>query len=267
LRIQEGLLNQLRGRLMDTAVLKGVRQEIQERQDRNFETFRRDWVLGQLTANIQARTGPRFILQAVESAYPDPSHQGEILDLVVQSMEARGLDPGPLQAALARKSGVAPGEADPTKAPKGTLGRNMVLFVLREEVKRAQRYDYLFSAIVLSIRHAVALKPVPICMIRPHEIRNGLISRVNELLRAVDQVGFIEENKAVVILPLTGAVGVQEVKKRILEAIDGRTLTVRNVPMRLTLAAAEETYLKDDTIGLKDFLGRLEVKLQSALKS
>jgi hypothetical protein len=266
-RIQEELLGKMRGRLVDSAFMEKVRGEIQQRQDQNLDTYHKDWIVGQFLPDGGGRASPQAVLQAVEMAYPDPSQQGDILGLVFGAMEEQGLDPTPLQAALAQKSDVAPGEADPQKAPKGTLNRTMVLFLLREEINRAERYDYDFSAMLVTIRHAIALKPVPIGMIRQHEIRNALMLQLNSMLRKVDLVGCLEENKAMVILPFTGAEGVKVVKNRILATLDGQSLTVRNVPMRVSLVVAEEAFLKDRTADIRAFFKRLETRLLRGLKA
>jgi hypothetical protein len=188
------------------------------------------------------------------------------VNVVIQAMEAQGIDPGPLRATLAQKTRVAPGEGDPQKAPKGAYNKNMVLFCLREEVKRAKRYPYQFSALCLSAKLAVALRPVPIGLIRPHEIRNALMTRAMELLRDMDLIGILDDNKALALLPFTGANGAQVVRRRIMESMDGQTIEVRNVPMRVKLAVAEETFQKERTPSLPNFLGRLEAKHTRVLK-
>jgi hypothetical protein len=226
-----------------------------------------EWVLRSFLADTRVATEPQTILKAIESAYTDTAQQGEVVDLVVQAMEAKGMDPGPLRAALAQKVRLSPGEADPQKAPKGTFNRNMILFFLREEVKRAKRYPYVFSALLMSVRLATALKPVPLGMIRPHEIRNALMLRLTEVLRDVDLVGCLEDNKALALLPFTGGNASQIVRRRLHEALDGKTVVVRNIPMNVKVAVVEDTFEKDRVQNLPSLLARLEAKLSRALGS
>jgi len=266
-QIQDELLGRLKGHLMESSLVKEVRENVEKRRARTVQEFQTEWLLRRFLQETETRRDPQAILQAVEVAYPDPSQQGEVLELVIQAMEAKGLDPSPMKAALAQRVRVAPGESDPHRAPKGTYNRSMILFFIREEVKRAQRYPYSFSAMLLSVRLATAMKPVPIGMIRPHEVRNAVMERVVELLRDVDLIGCLEENKVLIILPHTGSNGAKVVAKRIMEAIDGKALTVRNVPMKLRLALAEDTFQKDRTPDLKALLARMEAKLAQSLKA
>ena len=265
-RIQEDLLGKIRGRLGSSSLVEKVQVEIQQRQDRNLEEIKRDWILRFFLQDTQGRADPQSVLRAVEVAYPNPAQQGEILDVVVQAMETQGMDPGPLKAALAQRVLVATGETDPQKAPKGTFNRNMFLFLLREEVKRARRYNYVFSVLFLAVKKAVAQKPVPLGLIRPHEIRNALMVEAGPKLRDMDLVGCLEDNKVAVILPFTGAHGAQVVSRRIMEALDGKNLAVRNVPMKVTLGVVEETFVKDRTPSLQSLMVRLEAKLSKVLK-
>jgi hypothetical protein len=265
-RIQQELLSRIQGRLGSSSVVKRVQEEMQVRQERSLEELKREWILRYFLRDTQGRADPQTVLRAVESAYGDPVKQGEVLDAMVQAMEARGLDPGPLKAALAQSARMASGEADPLKAPKGTFNRNMFLFFLREEVKRANRYPYIFSALLLSVRKATAMKPIPLGLIRPHEIRNVLMTELAPLLRDVDLVGFMEDNKVAVLLPFTGKNGAQAVCRRLLEGLDQKKFTVRNIPMLVNLAVVEETFIKDRIPNLQSLMVRLEAKLSQALK-
>ncbi len=266
-QIQEELLGRLRGHLMESSLVREVKQGLEQRRERAIQEFQTEWVLRHFLQETESPTDPQALMQAVEVAYPDPAQQGEVLELVIQAMEAKGLDPSPIKAALAQRVRVAPGESDPHRAPKGAYNRTMILFFIREEVKRAQRYPYAFSAMLLSVRLATAMRPVPIGMIRPHEVRNAVMVRVAELLRDVDMIGCLEDNKILIVLPHTGGKGVKVVAGRIMEAIDGKAITVRNVPMKLKLAVAEDTFQKDRIPSLKALLARMEAKLAQALKA
>jgi hypothetical protein len=266
-QVHSELLDKIRKRLGDSSLVGRVQREVVQRQDNGMAGLKAEWVLRSFLADTRVATEPQTILKAIESAYTDTAQQGEVVDLVVQAMEAKGMDPGPLRAALAQKVRLSPGEADPQKAPKGTFNRNMILFFLREEVKRAKRYPYVFSALLMSVRLATALKPVPLGMIRPHEIRNALMLRLTEVLRDVDLVGCLEDNKALALLPFTGGNASQIVRRRLHEALDGKTVVVRNIPMNVKVAVVEDTFEKDRVQNLPSLLARLEAKLSRALGS
>lgn len=267
-RVQEELLEKLRAALGRSSVMRHVEEKLAQRRSDSLEELKREWVLQALvgTRSPQTHVDPQVVLQAVSSAYPDQAEQAQILEAVIQAMMGKGMDVAPLQAAVAKASRVAAGESDPQKAPKGTYNRTTMLFWLREEVKRAKRYPYAFSALLLSVKRAVALRPVPLGLVRPHEVRNALMEGILPLLREVDLVGCLEENKVLVVLPFTGKNGVKVVRERIHQNFDGKNLTVRNVPMRVNLALAEETFHKETMGSLQALMARLEARLGAALK-
>jgi hypothetical protein len=267
-QIQEELLSRLRSRLSNSSVLRRVEQQVHQRGEKGLDELKREWVLQMFlgTQAPQPTTDPQAVLQAVAAAYPGPKEQGEVLETVIQAMQAKGLDVGPLQAALALRSRAPGGETEPQKPPKGAYNRNTILFWLREEVKRGRRYPYVFSVLLLTVRKAIALRAVPLGLIKPHEVRNSLVEAILPMLRDVDLVGCLEENKLAVLLPFTGRNGVQVVGKRIMETLDGKILQVRSVPMRVSLAMAQETFSKQSTESLQVLLGRLEAKLAAAMK-
>jgi len=267
-QIQEELLSRLRSRLSNSSVLRRVEQQVHQRGEKGLDELKREWVLQMFlgTQAPQPTTDPQAVLQAVAAAYPEPKEQGEVLETVIQAMQAKGLDVGPLQAALALRSRAPGGETEPQKPSKGAYNRNTILFWLREEVKRGRRYPYVFSVLLLTVRKAIALRAVPLGLIKPHEVRNSLVEAILPMLRDVDLVGCLEENKLAVLLPFTGRNGVQVVGKRIMETLDGKILQVRSVPMRVSLAMAQETFSKQSTESLQVLLGRLEAKLAAAMK-
>ncbi len=267
-RIQEELVSRLRARLGGSTVVRRVEQEVRQRNQKSLEELRREWLFQLLLGSKapQGRVDAQSILQAVGAAYPEQEAQAEVLESVIQAMEAKGLDTAPLKAAMAQRASLGAGEPDPQKPPKGAYTRNTILFWLREEVKRGQRYPYVFSLIFLGVKRAVALRPVPLGLIKPHEVRNAVVQAILPLLRDVDLVGCLEENKVAVLLPFTGKNGVQVVRKRLMEALEGKTLVVRNVPMRINLSLAEETFQKERLNKPQLLVTHLEAKLASAMK-
>ncbi len=267
-KIQEELVSRLKARLGQSSVVQRVEQEVRERNLRNLEELKRQWLF-QLFAGGKASHGrldAQMIMQAVGAAYSDQQEQAEVLDSLIQAMEAKGVDTAPLKTALAQRARLAAGEPDPHKPPKGAYNKNTILFLLREEIKRGQRYPYVFSILFLSVKRAVALRPVPLGMIKPHEVRNALVESLLPMLRDVDLVGCVEENKVALLLPFTGKSGVQVVRKRILDGLDGKTLQVRNVPMKITLGLAEETFQREKAKKPQLLLAQLESKLAAAMK-
>jgi hypothetical protein len=263
-KVQKELLSKLRGRFPQSGLMEQVQSAVGDRREGNLENLRSECLMRLFLEDTQTRSDPQAVLRAVHNAYPDPEQQSEVLGLLIQTMESQGLDPRPLQAALAQRGREAPGEADPTKVPKGTYNRTMILFFLREEVKRAQRYDYRFSCLLCTIRQATTLKLVPIGMIRQHEIRNAFMSAAGDLLRSVDLVGCLEPNKVLVLLPFTEAEGAEAAKKRIVDAVEKQTLNVRNIPIKVKVAVAGETYSEDKTPTMKALLAHLEEKVSTA---
>jgi len=264
-QIQEELVQKLRSRLADTTLAMQVRRELDEKRPASLEALRQEWILRYALSDTQVRSDPRMILRLVGEAYPEPERQGQVLEAVVEALQAKGVDAAPLQAALARQSGLAPGEADSQKVPKGTFNRATTLFLLREEVKRARRYRYLFSGLLVGVRQAVSLKPVPIGMIRPHEIRNVLMKKMRGYLREVDLVGSLEDNRILVLLPFTGKAGAEAVGRRLLQHMDGQTLSVRNIPMKVRIVLSKTTFVKDHIPDLKSFVELLEKELTAEL--
>jgi hypothetical protein len=266
-QVQDEILGQMQKRLEGSSVVERVQAAVQSKQDVDPVELQQELILHQFLQGQEMKADPQALLQSVERAYSEPSQQEEVLESFVGAMEDRGLDPGPLLEALARRTRVAPGEDDPHKAPRGTFNRTMILFFLREEVKRARRYGHIFSAVLLSVKQARALKPIPIGMIRPHDIRNALMLQIVEYLRDVDLVGCLEENRVLILLPFTGEAGAEAVDRKIMGNLNAQTISVRDVPMQVTLAIGREPFDNEKTPTLKAMLTRLEMDISQALKS
>lgn len=267
-RIQEELVSRLKARLGDSSVVRKVEQEVAQRKQGSLEELKREWLFQFFLGGRvpQAKVDAQSLLQAVSAAYPEQEGHAGVLDSIIQAMEAKGLDTAPLKAALAQRAPLSAGEPDPQKPPKGAYNRTTILFLLREEVKRGQRYPYVFSVLLLSVKRALALRPVPLGLIKPHEVRNVLVETLQPMLRDVDLVGCLEDNKVVVLLPFTGKNGVQVVKRRIQEALEGKTLEVRGVPMRIHLGVAEEAFQKEKAKKPQVLVAQLEAKLAAEMK-
>jgi hypothetical protein len=265
-QIKEEFITHLRDRLDNGALVEQVQKEVVKRQEQNLVHLQKEWVLRNFLDNTQQRLKPEAVVDAVKKAYPDPEQHSEILTWVMEAMEAQGVDPGPLKATLEMRGRVERVDEDPLKPPRGTLPRNMILFILQEEMKRARSFDYLFSAIELSVKNATTLRPVPIGFVRPHEIRNALMEHARELLRDVDLLGCIEEQTALILLPFTNAEEAESISQKVFDRLNGATLLVRDVPVRVKLAVVNETYDKEKNPHVKSLLINLERKLAEAIK-
>jgi GGDEF domain-containing protein len=265
-QIQNEILGQLQRRYEGSTLTGHVQAEIHKLQEKGQEELQQEFLVHQFMEGGQTLTDPKVLLQAIERAYSDASQQEQLLESVIRAMEERGLETGPLVEAFSKKARVAPGEADPKKVPRGTFNRTVILLFLREEVKRALRYGHVFSSLLISVKQARALKPIPIGMIRPHEIRNALMIQLAEHLRDVDLVGCLEENEIMVLLPFAEEDGASAVERKIIEQLDGKQLIVRNVPMQMTVAVVKEPFDKERTPNLKSLLDRMEKALSKLLK-
>ena len=151
--------------------------------------------------------------------------------------------------------------------PKGIFPRGTILFFLKKEVARAWRYKVPFSTITLTIVNIMPKKPVPPGTIKKDEVYIGIMERLAKIMRETDLIGFLDENKILMMLPMTNENGANCALRRFLEALHAKPLTINNIPLNAGFAAVCTSFHRDKTSTVQAFLKAIESELSGLLKS
>lgn len=266
--IQSVILEKLKARLGSSSLLEQVQKGVGERTAHRMERLKKEWAIRFLLGGTpEGQIEPKTVLEALAHVSAEPEDRGNITNLLLEALREKGVDVSSLQALLSQQTRAADDQVEVQKIPKGCYHRSGILLWLREEIKRSRRYPYTFSVLLLGIRRAIALRPVPLGFIRPSEVRNILMESLAGELRETDLVGYLEETRVLVVLPFTGKAGVQVVRKRLLERLEGKVIQVRGVPMRVNVALVDETVHGESPVHLSSLLRRLDGKLAAAEKA
>jgi GGDEF domain-containing protein len=210
-----------------------------------------------------------------------------VLQKVVGALQNRGVDESKLQRIydeiLGRKTGhkKAAGKktADEEAAdeeiaeretekgmPKGTFNRGTLLFFLKKELSRARRYKTPFSTLTFAIVKASPNVPVVPGSIKRNEILNEVLKRLLKIVRDIDLIGVLDENRICVLLPMTPEAGSKLAHRRILKAFHAESFALKNISLQVKLAAVSTAFHTDRTPTMQAFVKAIEIEMNELMK-
>jgi hypothetical protein len=263
-RIREELMEPLRARIYKKELLKEVEEETRKRTERNLETLQREWILMRILSQSHDPMEAKRALDLLDKVYEDPAKKSEAYKWIVQAISNRGVEVrGVVEAGEVKEEKVVHiGVEEADRPPQGTVNRPIMLFLLREELKRAKRFTYCFSLIELAVAKAVALRPIPIGFIQPFQVRNGIMEEVASLVRDVDLIGILGERKVLILMPFAdeGEVSILMDELRALLR-KKKSHQIRGVPMEVEVKMASHV-CKGEEENVQGLLIKLEKKLE-----
>ena len=142
--------------------------------------------------------------------------------------------------------------------PKGILVRNSILYILEKEVARSMRYDTPFSVLMLSVFKVTPSKPLPAGAINRENIMQFILTNLIRICRTTDIIGVLDQNKFLILLPMTPEKESRAAMRRILKQVHDAEYLVDGIEILIKLAGVVTTFDKDRTPTLSDLVKRAE---------
>ena len=264
--IESTLVDRLRKRGMDEQVMNLVGQKLEERLEKIIEQVKSTWLLRQISVSRPVPIDKASLAQVLEESVEDDEEMDFILEHVRASLHDRGVDEeGFLQIydEIFRRRLERQREREKKDLPKGAFSRGNILYLLRGEILRALRYHYSFSVITFSILKVTPKKLVPLGAVNQCQVKKVILERLVKAAREVDVVGYLDEHKIIVILPMTNKRGSKLAVKRMTKVLQAEPFIVEDIPLEVKFAAVATDFDRERTATVNAFLEVAESELKS----
>jgi len=268
-RIEQTLLSHLKDYDIDNNVLIDVDKKLKERVATTLDNLKSSWILKHI---VQADTLPdteRFI-EILESTLEYGHELEDILDPVRKALQRKGatteqideLYKGVLKRLQEKEKKKVWGDL-----PERAFNRQITLFLLDGEIKRALRYSsYTFSAITLCMVAIEYKSTLTMDMdLDTPELRNIVLALLGKTVRDVDIIGTLGENRIFIILPMTDINGAHIVRGRIDKYLNERRYMVQGVNTEVTFAVSATGFDPKKTFYLQGFIKKAERDLSERI--
>jgi hypothetical protein len=247
-----------------------LEKKIDDRLEEVLKQLKSTWVMRKISSSADVSMELPVLLKLIEESIDDEKEVQMILEKIISSLRAQGVEEDKLKiiadeiAKRAQKQ-----EKEPKKKgyPKGTFNRGNMLFFLKKEISRAWRYKVPFSTITLSLVNIIPKQPVFSEKIKLQEIWFSVMERLIKIMRDADLLGFLEENKILLLLPMTDEKGSNLALQRLLKILHSESFIVKNIPLELKFVALTTSFQQDSMPTIQIFLKEIETKMNELLKT
>jgi hypothetical protein len=163
-RVEQELLGKLRARNLETGLLDTIASRLSDNLEKSLDDVRSSWIVKQLSHRDPMSIDPSQISKILQNVTYNEDDFLPFFELIREKLERDGWNETHLQwiyDTISEKLTEEPEKRD-IKAPKGALARNLILFILQGEIRKALRYPYPFSTLTLRIVSARPKKLTPI---------------------------------------------------------------------------------------------------------
>ena len=256
-QVESELVGKLRKRGMRDSLITSVESVLQERLNDVMLNTKTDLIARRFSLPNNETVGTDSIVTVLEATTEGPDEIKRVLQCLLERKNFNGLDRDKLQQIYEDLTTPKPAEPNPIEKrplPAGIFNRKTILYFLKKELSRANRYGLPFAAIMLSVVKVSSSNPIPADSINQEVVFNALLEKLATLVRETDLVGAIDENKIIALLPMTDEKGSNLAVRRILDDFDQNNLNVGNIPLSVKFAAVSTIFHPDLTPTLKEFL-------------
>jgi GGDEF domain-containing protein len=102
--------------------------------------------------------------------------------------------------------------------------------------------------------------------IKRNEILNEVLQRLVKIVRDIDLVGVLDENRICILLPMTPETGSKLAHRRILKAFQADPFTLKKIPLQVKLAAVSTAFHRDRTPTMQAFVKAIEIEMNELMK-
>jgi hypothetical protein len=267
-QVESDLLSRLRGKV-DSQLFSVLEKKIDDRLEEVIKQLKSTWVMRKISSSSDLSMELPTLLKLIEESVDDEKEVQMILGKIISSLRARGFEEDKLKIIadeIANRAQKQEKEPEKKAYPKGTFNRANMLFFLKKEISRAWRYKVPFSTITLAVVNIIPKQPVSSEKIKLHEIWFSVMERLIKIMRDTDLLGFLEENKIILLLPMTDEKGSDLALQRLLRILHSESFVVKNIPLELKFVALTTSFHQDNMPTIQIFLKEIETKMNELLK-
>jgi hypothetical protein len=268
-QVESELLSRLRGKV-DSQLFSVLEKKIDDRLEEVVKQLKSTWVMRKISSSADVSMDIPVLLKLIEESIDDEKEVQMILEKIISSLRAQGVEEDKLKIiadAIAKRAQKQEKEPAKKAYPKGTFNRGNLLFFLKKEISRAWRYKVPFSTITLSLVNIIPKQPVFSEKIKLHEIWFSVVEHLIKIMRDADLLGFLEENKILLLLPMTDEKGSNLALQRLLKILHSEFFIVKNIPLELKFVALTTSFQQDNMPTIQIFLKEIETKMKELLKT
>jgi GGDEF domain-containing protein len=260
-KIEKELLQGLKNKDVDTAVIHQVAQRLNERMEECTKRLESQWILRRKSYSGDGEESATTVLGVFDEGTDEELELRDVLDKVQSSVDNKDLDKDKQGEAESEKTTSPSQEETPeaekpatTALPKGVLTRKSILYILKKEITRSMRYETPFSVLMLSVFKVTPEKQVASDSIDHEGVMNLVLEQLAGIFRDSDIIGRLDKNKILVILPMTAEINSRTAMSRILKQINDRQFEIDGADFTIKLAGSVTVFDQNLTPSLKEFI-------------
>ena len=256
--VENALLKGLKNKDVKADVIHQVAQRLNDRMEQCIEKIESQWfTLQSKSYGGEGSEDPTTVLGLYEKDVEDKSKIKRIFDQVKDSIDDDSQTPQHSKSP-AKGDSQKLTNAEKVGIPDGIFDRRHILAYVEKEIARAMRYDTPFSVLVMSV---LKIKP-RIEMEIEEKFEQAafahLLQTLLDLFRASDIVGVLDQDRVLIILPMTINQEARLAIRRVIRAIHEKEFVVEDIPLKIQLAGSATTFDQDRTPSLDKFVKRAE---------
>lgn len=264
-KFQKDIVADLKDRSKEERVTISVEKELAKKLPKIVEEARSSWVLNQLSSAEKVGEKDDIISFLAEAVEKETELAG-LLEPIREVLKKRGIDDQGLKeiySGIFQKLTEKRERANWFVLPEVAFNKTQMLKILDGEVARATLYPTcIFTVLMLSIISVEFMGTVPpgVNLDTP-DIRNRALEIIDENIRKMDYLGVVDENKIMIIMPMTNFAAAADMKKRLLDILEKEVYITQGVRARARFAASATRFEEGLTKDAESFLKLAEREL------
>ncbi len=281
--IESALLGQLKNKNIDAAVVHQVAERLNDRMEACIDKLEsRFEAMQQGAAPENGGQGPASVLEVFEEDADEEEDLKDLLEKIRSTVDEKGLDENDFeqvhQAASqlmtpSQRRAVQADESAPEASqggssvilPKGVLKRKSFVYILEKEMARSRRYDTPFALVLMAIHEIKLDIQVSQDNIPKSGVMGLILEKLKPHIRESDIFGMLDDEKLIVILPMTKKEKARKAMGRLLKIIHEERYIYDDIPLTVRLAGAVVPYDSDLITSVNGYVDRIESDLNDML--
>ena len=265
--IESNIVRQLGKMDVGGDVIEKLEDRLNARMETVLDQMRAEWI------KTKARTGDGgaerrkalSVLQTLEQSVSEHDELGAILKIVRKKVEGGEIDENDykkIQDEISSQKRLIKEKEANRVMPTGVIKAGTMAFILEKEIARANRYDYFFSALALSMIRIKPRAKVKAGAINNEILMEVVLALLAETFREVDIVGQLGKNTIVAVLPLISREDSKKALNRVMKILQDAPVDVKGIPVDFKFAGIAITFDGEHTPDTKSFIRVMSGRLQ-----